>query len=145
MAKNPPALQETPACFVHWEDPWEEGMATHSNIFARKSPWIGELGGLQSMGSQRARHNWVTKHSRRHGLYIYAYMELELCELVYSKLLCLNPVLTSDFSSFKFDTDVFTVHGFCALSIGPSLSRPERPLMLLQEGGNIWILFQVCI
>ena len=40
-------------------------------------------------------------------------MELELCELVYSKLLCLNPVLTSDFSSFKFDTDVFTVHGFC--------------------------------
>ena len=30
-----------------WEDPLEEEMATHSNILARKIPWIKEPGGLQ--------------------------------------------------------------------------------------------------
>ena len=37
-------------------------MATHSSILAWKIPWTEELGGLQSMGSQRAGHNWVPKH-----------------------------------------------------------------------------------
>ena len=39
------------------------GMATHSGILAGKTPWTGELGRLQSNGSQRVRHDWVTKHS----------------------------------------------------------------------------------
>ena len=38
------------------EDPLEEGMATHSSIFAWIIPWTEELGGLQSMGSQRVGH-----------------------------------------------------------------------------------------
>ena len=42
------------------EDPLEEGAATHSSILAWRIPWTEELGGLQSMGSQRVRHNWVT-------------------------------------------------------------------------------------
>ena len=33
----------------------EEGMATHSSIFVWRIPWAEEPGGLQSMGSQRAR------------------------------------------------------------------------------------------
>ena len=41
-------------------------MATHSSILAWRIPWIGEPGGLQSMGSQRVRHNWVTEHARTH-------------------------------------------------------------------------------
>ena len=32
--------------------PLEEGMATHSSVLAWRIPWIEELGGLQSMGSQ---------------------------------------------------------------------------------------------
>ena len=40
-----------------WEDPLEEGMATHSSILAWKSPWPEEPGGLQSMGLQRVRHD----------------------------------------------------------------------------------------
>ena len=40
-----------------WEDPLEKGMATHSNILAEKITWTEEPGGLQSMGSQRARHD----------------------------------------------------------------------------------------
>ena len=43
------------------EDPLEEEMATHSSIFAWKIPWTEELSRLQSMGSQRVRHNLATK------------------------------------------------------------------------------------
>ena len=39
------------------EDPLEEGMATHSSILAWKIPWAKKPGRLQSMGSQRVRHN----------------------------------------------------------------------------------------
>ena len=40
------------------EDPLEEGMATHSNVLAWRTPWTEEPGGLQSMGSQRIGHDW---------------------------------------------------------------------------------------
>ena len=35
----------------------EEGMATHSSILAWRTLWIEEPGGLQSIGSQRVRHD----------------------------------------------------------------------------------------
>ena len=35
-----------------WEDPMEEGMATHSSILAWRVPWTEEAGGLQSIASQ---------------------------------------------------------------------------------------------
>ena len=38
--------------FLGWEDPLEEGMATHSSILAWRIPWTEEPGGLQSTGSQ---------------------------------------------------------------------------------------------
>ena len=40
-----------------WEDPLEEGMATHTSILAWRIPWTEEPGGLQSVGSQRVRHD----------------------------------------------------------------------------------------
>ena len=33
-----------------WEDPLEEGMATHSSILAWRIPWTEELGRLQFIG-----------------------------------------------------------------------------------------------
>ena len=36
-------------------------MATHSSTLAREIPWMEEPGGLQSMGSQRVRHDLVTQ------------------------------------------------------------------------------------
>ena len=39
----------------------EKEMATHSSILAWRIPWTEEPGGLQSMGSQRVRHDLVTK------------------------------------------------------------------------------------
>ena len=41
----------------------EKGMAAHSSILAWRISWTEESGGLQSMGSQRVRHDWVTKHT----------------------------------------------------------------------------------
>ena len=38
----------------------EKGMATHSSILAWRIPWTEELGGLQSMGLQRVKHNGAT-------------------------------------------------------------------------------------
>ena len=39
-------------------------MATHSSTIAWKIPWTEKPGGLQSMGSRRVQHNWVTSLSR---------------------------------------------------------------------------------
>ena len=44
------------------EDPLEKEMATHSSILAWEIPQTEEPGGLQSVGSQRARHDWATEH-----------------------------------------------------------------------------------
>ena len=80
LVKNPPAMQETPVQFLSQEyllekgqathyswnslvtqlvkdlpAMWEKGKATHSRILAWRIPWT-----LQSMGSQRVRHDWAT-------------------------------------------------------------------------------------
>ena len=61
MVKNPPAKQEMEVRSLGREDPLEKEIATHSCILAWEIPWTEELGGLQSMGSQRVGHNLVTK------------------------------------------------------------------------------------
>ena len=57
MVKNLPAMQEIQILPQSGEDPLEKEMATHSSILARKIPWMEESGRLQSMGSQRVRHD----------------------------------------------------------------------------------------
>ena len=63
MVQNPPAMQETWVRSLGWEDPLEEGVTTHSSILPR-IPWTEETGRLLlSMGSQKAGHDWATKHT----------------------------------------------------------------------------------
>ena len=82
-------MQETRVQSLGWEDSLEKGMATHPSIFAWKIQWPEEPGGLQSMESQRARHNrmaslslsegWdggVGRRLKRKGIYIYIYIYL---------------------------------------------------------------------
>ena len=57
MVKNTPAMRETWVRSLGWEDPLEEGRATHSSILARRILQTEEPGGLPSMGSQRVRHD----------------------------------------------------------------------------------------
>ena len=73
MVNDLPALQETWVPSLGWEDPLEKGMATHSRILAWRIPWTrvwgdsgswwwtGRPGVLQSVGSQRVRHDWATE------------------------------------------------------------------------------------
>ena len=52
LIKNPPAMRETWVLSLGWEDPLEKGKSTHSSILAWRIPWT-----IESMGSQRVRHN----------------------------------------------------------------------------------------
>ena len=60
MVKRLPTMQETWVRSLRGEDPLEKEMATHSSTLAWKIPWSKEPGRLQSMGSQRVRHDWAT-------------------------------------------------------------------------------------
>ena len=53
-------MQETQVQAFGWENPLEQGMATHSSILAWRTPWTEKPCGLQSMGLQRVTHNWAT-------------------------------------------------------------------------------------
>ena len=69
------------------EDPLEKEMATHSSILAWRIPWTEELGGLQSTGSQRVGHDWVTNthtHTHTHTL------QRSICSSVGAEILCLE-------------------------------------------------------
>ena len=57
MVKRLPAMWETRVRSLGWEDLLEKEMATHSSILAWNIPRMEEPGRLQSMGSQRVRHN----------------------------------------------------------------------------------------
>ena len=50
-------MQEMQVQSLSWEDPLEKEMSTHSSILAWEIPWTEELGGLQTMESQRVRRD----------------------------------------------------------------------------------------
>ena len=49
-----------------WEDPLEEGMATHSSVFAWKIPWTEDPGGLQSTDRKESDTTEATENSIAH-------------------------------------------------------------------------------
>ena len=57
MVKRLPTMPETQVQSLGQEEPLEKAMATHSSILAWRIPQTEELGGLQSMGSQRVGHD----------------------------------------------------------------------------------------
>ena len=54
-----PEMQETWVQSQGWEDPLEKEIATHSSTLAWKITWMEDPGRLQTMGSQRAGHDWA--------------------------------------------------------------------------------------
>ena len=58
--KHLPAMQEIWVWSLGQEDPLEKETATHSSILAWRIPWTEKPVRLQSMGSQRVGHDWVT-------------------------------------------------------------------------------------
>ena len=84
MVKNPDASTGDMGSSSCQEDPLKKEMATHPSILAWEILWTEEPGGLQSMGSQRVRHNLVTKQQQQHN------NELDSTEIniyIYSQLL----------------------------------------------------------
>ena len=55
--KNLPARPEARVRSLGWKVPLEKGMAIHSNILAWRIPWTEKPGELQSVGSQRVKHD----------------------------------------------------------------------------------------
>ena len=73
VVKNPTGMQkiqEMQFRSLGQEDPLEKEMARHSSILAWKIPWPEELGGLQSMGSQRIGPDLGTKLPPHTNLYL---------------------------------------------------------------------------
>ena len=68
VVKSLPAMPGTQVQFLGREDPLEKGMAAHSSILAWRIPWTEEPGGLQSVGSQRVRHDRATSTLTFHTL-----------------------------------------------------------------------------
>jgi len=58
--KNHPPLWETRVQSQDWEDTLEKRTAAHSNFLSWRIPCTEQPGGLQSIGSQRVRHDWET-------------------------------------------------------------------------------------
>ena len=54
---------ETQVWSLGQEDSLQKEMASHSSVLAWEIPWTEEPGGLQSMGSVRVGHNWLTSLS----------------------------------------------------------------------------------
>ena len=77
IVKNLPAMQEMWVPSLGGEDPLEKGMPTHSGILAGRIQWTEEPGGLQSMGWQRVRHDWVTNTKWRQSWGLWAHESWE--------------------------------------------------------------------
>ena len=84
MGNNPPPMQETWVQSLVWEDPLEEGMATHSSILAWRTPMERISWGLPSMRSQWVRHNWVTTHSTHIWIVIIMFFSCSVAQSLYS-------------------------------------------------------------
>ena len=67
MVKCLPTMWKTQVWSLGQEDPLEKEMATHSSTLAWKIPWTEKPGRLQSMGSQKVRHDWATSLLHRNG------------------------------------------------------------------------------
>ena len=100
------------------EDPLEKEMAIHSSILAWEIQWTEEPWGLQSMESQRVRHNTATKQ-QQHGN-TGRYIDFMACVSAKSLQSCLtlcNPVDNSPPGS--------TVYGFLQARILEWVTMPS--------------------
>ena len=66
MVKNPPAMQQTWVRSLIWEDPLEEGMATHSSILSWRSPMDWGAWRNSPWGHKESDTTWTTKHTHTH-------------------------------------------------------------------------------
>ena len=117
IVKNPPAMRETWIRSLGWEDPLEEGTTTHSPVFLPgESPQTEEPARLQSIGLQKVRYDWVTKHSTHTAVNIYPVRVQEKRLLPDNHLLYLSlkrnpkPLMKQRFMNFLYMN--YEIHAF---------------------------------
>jgi len=93
-------MQETWVRSLGQEDPLEKEMATHFSILAWRIPCTEEPGRLQSMGSQRVGHDWVTSLIFSSILTVFFFFPLALS---FSKLSCFFRLCFSFSSGLLFE------------------------------------------
>ena len=73
MLKNLPAVQETWVWSLDWDDPMEEGMATHSSILAWRFSMNRRNWQATVYEATKSWHNWANKHTQKwvHGSLLY--------------------------------------------------------------------------
>ena len=71
-------MQETGDPSLGREDPLEKEMATCSSILAWETPWAEKPGELQTVESQRVRHNLATEHAHSEKEYLFYFLLLLL-------------------------------------------------------------------
>ena len=117
---NPSAVQETWVQSLGQRDPLEKGIATHSSILAWRIPWTKEPGGLQSLGSLRVGHDWVT----------YTYNQIVrtvTCELFLwvfflYRVLWYGTMQSCLFSDLQIHTAAYSSSPFCYLKCTSNLN-----------------------
>ena len=62
-----------------WEDPLEEGMATHTSILAWRTPWTEEPSRLQSIGSHRVGHDGNNSACMHACMYMHIHTYVHAC------------------------------------------------------------------
>ena len=102
-------------------------MATHSSILAWRIPWTEEPGGLQSTGSQRVRHNWVTS--------VITSVIIFNCTVSLKYIQCFQPI-SRTFSSYKTVT-LHTANNNSPFPLPSNLWQPIFFLVFLW----IWLLY----
>ena len=91
----PPAMQEVWVWSLDQENPLEKGMVTRSSILARGIPWTEKPGGLQSMGSQRVRHDWATNTHTYTYTHLHTYTYTYIHTHTHKSLCCAEVVNTT--------------------------------------------------
>ena len=87
VVKNPPANAGDLGSIPEPGRSPGEGNGWHSSILAWEIPWKEDPDGLQSIGSQRGRHNWATEHTHTHTCLIFFRNTLSLkLHYLYDKL-----------------------------------------------------------
>ena len=120
-------------------DTLEKKMVTHSSILAWKILWVEEPGGLQSIGSQRVRHDWVTEHAK---ILCFAYLSLPIPQfLEITILFTISAVFLFSRMSYSWNQTVYvwyiSVHSLisCIIILNKLLS-----IRLINNKKKIFIL-----
>ena len=93
---NLSAVRETWVQFLVGKIPWRRAWQLSPVFLPGESPWTEEPGGLQSMGSQRVRYNWETKHKEQHRECLACIFSLSTCLGYLDNLFLIFTMLASE-------------------------------------------------